>query len=179
MTARELRRRFPKASEAFVFANANPADELTGLAPEAQIEALAPNVAFLSDSVASAAPAPEFRLLVTLPIPSRKLSPNGRAHHMAKAREVRAARLTAMLASLAALPSSVQPKLAKATLQLTWYHPTKRLCDASNLIGWCKAYEDGICDSGVIANDVGITWLPPIRLTDRNEPRVEILITAP
>lgn len=28
-------------------------------------------------------------------------------------------------------------------------------------------------------NDVGITWLPPIRLTDASNPRVELLITAP
>jgi crossover junction endodeoxyribonuclease RusA len=77
--------------------------------------------------------------------PKGILSPNGRAHHYAKARARRIAKAEAYLATAAAvLPS--RPQLPEGKLKVTIFaHPAvDRRRDDDNLVASCKAQLDGI-----------------------------------
>lgn len=117
-------------------------------------------------------------IVITLPIPDRRLSPNARTHWAAKAKLTREHRTRAMLLALAALPSTVQPKLTIATVQIDWYHRTAHRLDSTNAIGSCKAYEDGLTDAGIWHDDSGVTHLPVRQFTDKANPRIVLTISA-
>lgn len=116
---------------------------------------------------------------LTLPLPAEGLHPNARVHHMAKAKLTAKARLEAGL--VAKLEKARQlPHLcrafAKATVSMLFFMPRRR--DEDGLIGWCKAYFDGLQDAGVIVNDSGLTVLPPAQQTGRHAGRkLEMIIT--
>lgn len=69
------------------------------------------------------------------------------------------------------------PQWERARVRIDWYHKTARFLDRDNIIASCKAYIDGICDAGIIADDVGVTYEPVGRFKDKDNPRVEITIT--
>jgi Holliday junction resolvase RusA-like endonuclease len=64
-----------------------------------------------------------------------------------------------------------------ADIHVRWYHPTTRLKDTWNIVGCLKGTLDGIVRSGVLADDNEVQ--PPTieRLTDRENPRVELTLT--
>lgn len=77
--------------------------------------------------------------------PKRVLSPNGRAHHYAKAKAKRIAKSEAFLATASVvLPS--RPSLPPGKLKVTIYAfpAVLRTRDDDNLVASCKAYLDGI-----------------------------------
>jgi len=118
-----------------------------------------------------------FSLMVTLPIPSPKLSPNARVHWASKAKLTKSSRLTAKIAALEAIGRNDPPMLKTATLLVRWYSRTTARQDSGNLIARLKASEDGLTDAGIWVDDQGVTWLPPIQLKDAKNPRVELVIT--
>jgi Holliday junction resolvase RusA-like endonuclease len=84
---------------------------------------------------------------LTLPWPSKDLSPNGRVHWARKAKAAKAARADANLLTIAAgWPQCVLPS-GRLHLWLDFYPPTKRLPDDDNMLSRCKAYRDGIADA--------------------------------
>ena len=115
-------------------------------------------------------------VIISIPIPPRALSPNGRPHFMAKAKAKRTQRDTANMGARAALGRTPQPRWTHATVQLRWYAKTARWPDADNAIGSVKGAIDGLVDAGVLLDDDNLTWLPIERHKDKARPRVEILI---
>ena len=83
---------------------------------------------------------------LTLPWPSKDLSPNGRVHWARKAKAARSARHTAgVLAIGAGWQGAVLPA-GRLHLWVTFHPPTKRLPDDDNMLARFKAYRDGLAD---------------------------------
>lgn len=87
-------------------------------------------------------------ITVALPYPHKALWPNGRAHYMTKAREVKKHRAWADSAALAALPvrhpavfggDAILPILIVVVAKASGPMP-----DRDNCVAACKAYLDGI-----------------------------------
>lgn len=120
-------------------------------------------------------------ITITLPLPPRTLSPNGRSHWATKARAVKKYRADAKLAAVHAMNEAGlhPPMWERATAAITVYKRTAHKGDSDNITASLKAGFDGIADAGVIANDSGLTPLPPTVIKDANNPRVEIVLTVP
>lgn len=118
-------------------------------------------------------------LHVVLPLPPKELSPNARVHWSLRSRLVKAARARATEGARTALhfAGMAPPMWERAYVKMIFYWPDKRRRDASNAAASTKAYEDGIEDAGVIANDEGFSFLPVEMQVDRENPRVEITVT--
>lgn len=114
-------------------------------------------------------------LTIVLPLPNKILSPNARPHWAAKAKAVKAHRRDAWLLCCSTL--SQNRRWTKATIQYTFYWKSKNKRDDDNAVAMCKAYRDGIADSGVVVNDSAFSTLAPVMLHDKKNPRVEICIT--
>lgn len=116
-------------------------------------------------------------IIITLPIPARKLSPNARVHWAEKAKLTKASRKVAHLASLHALNLRRPPGWIKAKLEVKAFFKTNRSRDADNFMASLKSVCDGIADSGIIANDKGLWPERPTFEKDIRNPRIEITIT--
>lgn len=101
---------------------------------------------------------------VTIPIPPRSLSPNGRVHWGAKRAATKKARLHGGLAAIMAMSALASigksaPRWLAATVSVRVVRRTKRgRMDHDNLVASLKAYIDGVCDAGLLANDRGLSW---------------------
>ena len=119
-------------------------------------------------------------LEITLPLPPEVLHPNGRTrNHKYRAAMVKKTRGEAALLAKAAAPdpATLMIPWTKATIQATFYLPRKR--DQDGLIAWLKSYADGLQDAGIILNDSGFTWLPPIQHTGKLAGRRVVLRITP
>lgn len=103
-------------------------------------------------------------LSITVGWPHPDLSPNGRAHFMAKSRAAKAAKEEANWAARAALGrNSFTPGADKVPVHLLANPPKGwRTGDDDNLIARCKSHLDGIA-AGLGLNDrcfkvTGVTW---------------------
>lgn len=114
--------------------------------------------------------------MITLPLPSPKLSPNARVHWAAKAKETKSLRGIAELTTTLLLRGE-SPKWSAATVQTTYFFKRAARRDKDNFQSMLKAAFDGITDSGLISDDSGLTHLPMVFHIDRANPRVEITIT--
>jgi crossover junction endodeoxyribonuclease RusA len=115
------------------------------------------------------------RLQITLPWPSKLLSPNGRPHWAAKGKAVAAARGDAKLAAIAAMRSSKWKTVRRAVVSPVFYDPVVRRRDRDNHAAMLKSYYDGFADAGVIENDCGFTH-EPVQFA-KGERRVEIVVS--
>ena len=123
-----------------------------------------------------AAPQPDVtptarRLVITLSLPSRDLSPNGRPGWRAKAKAVKRCRQTAHLLALAARPGR---PMQRARVTCRFFFTDRRRRDRDNLLASLKPAFDGLADARVIVNDAGMIHMPVELLVDRVRPRVEI-----
>jgi crossover junction endodeoxyribonuclease RusA len=85
-------------------------------------------------------------LTLILPWPSADLSPNGRAHHFARARLVKSAKLYAHGLTLAAMPALGIIKRTwrgPISVQFTFHPEINRARDDDNFIARMKPYRDG------------------------------------
>lgn len=105
---------------------------------------------------------------ISLPLPSRKLSPNARIHWAQRSKLVKAHRLTAYAQTLR------QCGLFKAnSYRLVFFWPDKRRRDRDNASAMCKAYLDGISDA--IRQDDSEWRFDGVAFDlDRDNPRVEV-----
>ena len=120
-------------------------------------------------------------LLVTLPIPSPKLSRNytpvskqgvGMVRNLIKRHKLLA------IEAINELKISGTP-WQKVQTQETYYFKTNRRRDIRNAEALCKAYYDGFVEAGLMADD-NHQILPhaPTRIeVDKDNPRLEILLT--
>ena len=92
-------------------------------------------------------------MLVVLPWPDHRLSPNARLHHMAKARVKAKARKDAAYITYDAMPMGAREVRSHFSgdgpiaYQVTFYPPDKRHRDDDNMIAMIKAARDGIADA--------------------------------
>lgn len=128
------------------------------------------------------APAPPAAVTFSIALPPKCLSPNNAPAtskgHMYKRSAYRRCRGAAELSCMVAMKGP-PPRWEKATAQATFYFRLRRKRDQDNLGASLKAVWDGVARSGLIANDVGLTPLPPRTREGVNqwEQRVEITIT--
>lgn len=85
-------------------------------------------------------------IMITLPWPSRVLSPNGRSHWAAKAAEVKRCRQMAWALTLEQLGGK-KPGWTAATLHWEFHPKTAHKVDGDNAESACKAFRDGIADA--------------------------------
>ena len=114
-------------------------------------------------------------ITITLSLPSRVLSPNGRHHWRAKAKAVKAYRSLAWLTTQQSIKGA--PLWKSATVVCHFYFAQRRGRDGDNLLASMKSAFDGIRDAGLIKNDVGLTHLPVVIDYDKARPRVEVTLT--
>lgn len=82
--------------------------------------------------------------MIELPYPHKALWPNGRPHHMAKAREVKKHRGWAKMATLA---DKARPAQVSRLVVTVYPKPTGPLPDEDNASAAVKAYQDGIAEA--------------------------------
>ena len=77
------------------------------------------------------------------------------------------------------MPTPYPCRWPAASILVRWYGATAHCLrlDADNIIGSLKGAVDGLADAGLIADDRGVTWLPPVRAVDKANPRVELIVT--
>ncbi len=123
--------------------------------------------------------APLRTVTVTIPIPSPALSPNGRAHRRALAAARKRQRAATANLTREALPTLTGYCWPTADLLVRWYGATANCLrlDSDNIFGYLKGAIDGLRDGGLIKDDRGVTWLPPVRAVDKANPRVELVVT--
>jgi crossover junction endodeoxyribonuclease RusA len=109
---------------------------------------------------------------ITLPLPSRNLSPNSRVHWSKLAEHKKAARRMAALETW----NQVESVFAFKGYRLDFYWPTKRRRDKDNAAAMCKAYLDGVADC--TSQDDSEWDFDGVRFEiDRDNPRLEIVFT--
>ena len=117
-------------------------------------------------------------LIVTLPLPSRELSPNSRCHWAAKAQAASDARFDAKLATRSALREASEVcAWDAATVEPHYFFRVNRRRDGDNATASCKAIFDGLADAGLVKNDSQLRHLPPVFAVDKKNPRLELWIT--
>ena len=116
-------------------------------------------------------------LVVTVPIPDKRLSPNARVSWHVLGPLKRQARGTAKVLTLRALNGDNAPRWAKAKAHVTFHWPSNRRRDPDNAMASLKATWDGIADAGIVANDSGIWPERPEFAVDTRNPRVVITLT--
>jgi Holliday junction resolvase RusA-like endonuclease len=115
---------------------------------------------------------------ITLPIPSRLLSPNARCHWSRRAKVFKAAKAVATMETKAAMSASgYEFPLPKAAYKAVWFFKDRRDRDPDNFMGSLKAYIDGMAAAGLVQNDK-VLWpeRPEVGEPDKHNPRVEITI---
>ena len=116
------------------------------------------------------------KLYFIMPFPPLALSPNGRAHHHAKASATADYRQHAYVVALGAIGRGARPKVDKARTQIIAYRGRRNRRDRDNIAASVKALWDGVTDAQVWADDSGVTHLPVVLAYDKQNPRLEILI---
>jgi hypothetical protein len=124
---------------------------------------------------------PSVVLKLTLPIPSKLLSPNARAHYIPKAKAVKAGReLACLVATRCLLDAEMkQPRWSAAFYSVSFFTETARKQDDDNLLGRLKATRDGFADAGIVEDDYAfkLAGYPACKVAkDAKNPRVEIVI---
>jgi len=84
--------------------------------------------------------------VVTLPWPSRNLSPNARCHWAVKAKSIKEARNVARILTLQAFKLR-KPRWSAAELHWEFHPKTANKPDGDNAESSVKAYRDGIADA--------------------------------
>lgn len=111
-------------------------------------------------------------LTVTLPVPNKKLHPNGRGTIMEIARLKAKARWDAKMAGLAAKNESRIKTFPwkRAKIAVIFYLLSNKVFDPDGLRSWLKAYQDGLQDAKIIANDKGFSMPgePAVVVVEKN-----------
>lgn len=172
MTANQLRRLFPNAPDSFILRNTTAPEPVAAPVQPTELA----RRALAQVTAERFAEPPVARLVITVPIPSVRLSPNAaRVHWAEKQRRVRFARGVAKTCALAAKPADWVP-LVTATVLVRWYSVKAIIADSDNRQATLKSTFDGLADAKIFENDRGLTHLPLEQFKDAKNPRVEIYI---
>lgn len=116
-------------------------------------------------------------ITLTLPWPSKDLSPNARVHWSRKAKATKCARQLAVLAAFQAGWKGLQLPEGRLHLWLDFYPPTRQMPDDDNMLGRCKAYRDGLAHVLGIDDQRFISH-PLVRAEPRKGGEVAFIITG-
>lgn len=121
------------------------------------------------------------RILITLPLPPVVLNPNRSRVYWRRMQEaIKSYREAGYIAAMDAV-NRQKPAIPfkSVTLQATFYFKVKRRRDGGNWNATLKPAQDGLVDAKIILDDddATVTNLPPILKIDRDNPRVELVIT--
>ena len=116
-------------------------------------------------------------ITIILPLPPLAVRPNSCTHWRTKAKHTKACRLLSNAMCKQALAGHKSPMWKKANMKIEARFKTWKHMDPSNLMASMKAYEDGIQDAGIIANDLGLWPERPTIFTKSKEPGLTITIT--
>ena len=108
-------------------------------------------------------------ILIILPLPDRRLSPNARVCWQAKSKATKRYRAASFF-----IAQQFPRRWARAESEATFYFKDRRRRDRDNLLASLKAAFDGIAAAGVVEDDADLTHLPVRLEVDRIAPRVEI-----
>lgn len=111
-------------------------------------------------------------MVISLPIPHTKLSPNGRGHWRSKAKHTRIHRQRALLEALRVLGGKTPPEPVAYSIHYYWPGMHR---DDDNAIASVKAYMDGICEAFRI-DDKTLRFRELFHSPARTKPRVEITL---
>ena len=114
----------------------------------------------------------ETEIVIAVKVPVLELRPNGRPHWAAKMKAAKIARGRARLSVLTVLGWKKPPIIVAYSLRYYW---AARHWDDDNAIASPKSYMDGIADALGI-DDRTLRFRELIRLTDRKNPRLEIIL---
>lgn len=104
-------------------------------------------------------------MIITLPWPDKRLSPNARLHWRARVGPKQSARIRSGWTAVAAkgfhsAKDALQASEGPIPIKVTFYPPDKRRRDDDNMIGAFKAHRDGIADAlGVDDNRFRATYV--------------------
>jgi hypothetical protein len=113
---------------------------------------------------------------VVLPLPDRKLSPNGRIHWAARSRAVKTARQRATWAILeSGLPRNLARTRPDLLLEWVFYWPDRRRRDDDNALASTKAYRDALA-AYLGTDDTTFGTLGARMEHDKENPRLELVI---
>lgn len=115
---------------------------------------------------------PMAALTITLPLPAAELSPNARCHWAKKAAAVKAYRLRAEVEC-----GTRGERHQAATVRIQWFTKTSTHPDPDNALASAKSLLDGVTDSGYMADDRALTFLPIEFAKDASNPRVVLTFT--
>lgn len=117
-------------------------------------------------------------LEITIPLPDPCLSPNGRCHHMKKARKTEKYRFDCGLAAKDAMNRSRINSFPwkEARVTTVFYHRVRRGRDRDNGTSSLKAAYDSLADAGIIVNDNGLHTEKPTFEIDRADARVMLTL---
>lgn len=118
-------------------------------------------------------------LTITMPLPPKELSPNGRSHWRAKAKAVKSYRKRAAEEAMVSVYEQNQDwtPLEDPHIQVTYYHKTSNFRDPDNILACLKSAIDGLVDGGIMTDDCDVTYYPVKRLKDSERPRVELKVS--
>ena len=122
-------------------------------------------------------------IVITLPLPHKDLSPNGRPHWRQKAKLTKEHVEDAFQVVTVAIADGSIPRDSipwkKVESREIYYWPTHRRRDVRNAEGSLKAYYDGFVRSGLLEDDdiEHLTHMPSMFQYDKDDPRVEIILT--
>ena len=118
-------------------------------------------------------------VLIVTKIPSAALSPNSRSHWRVKHKASKSIKKTTATSvhTATALDMTEGMPWHEVELQATYYHSCKRRRDPDNLIALLKYPIDGLVLGGLLLDDDMITLKPVIRLIDKENPRLELLVS--
>ena len=119
-------------------------------------------------------------LTVVLDLPPKELSPNFRCHWAAKSKAKAAHRLhTKEQCVLAAVAADwpVGKALSEPVVKVAHYNGRNVKIDRDNILASLKAAFDGLTDAGIWPDDCDVTYLAVVREVDRENPRVELIIS--
>jgi crossover junction endodeoxyribonuclease RusA len=111
---------------------------------------------------------------ISLPLPSRRLSPNARVHWAERARLVKTARNRATMSFLCA---EIPRSLGKRPLLLEWvfFWPDRRRRDDDNALASTKAYRDALAKH-LGCDDTNFQTLGARMEHDPENPRLDLVI---
>lgn len=114
-------------------------------------------------------------VVIDLPLPSRTLSPNGRAHWRTKAKAVSKYRDAAYLVAKQAQCGAWR-RWGLAVARVTFHWPDDIRRDEDNAVASLKPAFDGLVDAGLIIDDSTrvLRRERPVHCVDRGRPRVVI-----
>lgn len=120
-------------------------------------------------------------LTITLPLPPRVLTSNVSVHYMPKSGATKRYKTAAFYATLDAINRDTDLRrripFGAIKIESTFFFNTDRRRDDDNWGPALKAARDGIAKAGVVRDDTTATTLPPILKLDRDNPRVELVVT--